>query len=174
MRKINVLFSILISSLLFACGGGTNSKPSKPSSAPISKNPKASTTIKAFSLKNPVINANIKSGLFSFDWKAKSSDPYEVDVYVSTDAFLSETKDIRIFGKRCGSSKFFDCNEVANFSCNFLTDNKMMCKDSETTKGAIDISSLLISLPQTAYMVIEICNVSYTSCKVKSQKVKFQ
>jgi hypothetical protein len=179
MLKFNIIFSILVSTLLIACGGDKSSKPTqepKPTSEPKPSNPKANTTIKSFSVKNTSINANIKSGSFNLTWQVQSSNPYEVDIYVSRDTFLRESDktDIRIFGQRCGSSSFYRCNEKANFKCNFKTDNKITCAHSDTGKDQSDISSLLVSLPQTAYIIIEACNMAYTNCKVKSQKIKFQ
>lgn len=168
-----LIFIVLVSTFLFSCGGGKSSKPKPINPKPI--NPKATTVIKSFSVKNTSINANINTGSFNFSWEAKSSDPYEVDIYVSSDAFLTDKKDIQIFGKRCGSSNLYDCAGVANFKCNFHTDNKIYCKDSMMDKGkTTDISSLLVSLPQTAYIIIEVCNIAYTSCKTVSKKVKFQ
>ena len=167
---ITALISTVFSTLLIACGGN---KSSKPTSEPTPANPNASTQIKSYSVNNTTINANINSGSFSFSWKTKSSNPYEVDVYVSKDAFLSDKTDVRILGKRCGSSNFYDCNESATFTCNFTTANKVNCKDSETTNGQSDISSILSSLPQSAYIILEVCNMAYTSCEVESQKVTF-
>ncbi len=175
MFKLQIIISIFVSIFLFACGGSNNSsKPIKPTSTPSSPNPKAATTIKSFTLKESNINANIKSGSFSFSWQVQSSDPYEVDIYVSKDSFLTEKTDIRIFGQRCGSTGSYRCDEKADFKCQFKTDNKITCAFSDTGADQTDISSLLSSLPQTAFIIMEACNISYTNCKVKSQKVKFQ
>ena len=173
MLKFNIIFSLLISTLLFACGGN---KSSKPTSEPRPSNSNASTSIKSFSVKSTSINANIKSGSFNVTWQVESSNPYEVDIYVSSDPFLleSDKTDIRIFGQRCGSSDFYRCDENANFECKFKTDNKITCAHSDTGKDQSDISSLLVSLPQTAYIIIEACNLAYTNCKVQSQEVEFQ
>jgi len=171
MYKFNIIFSVLVSTILLACGGG---KSSKPVSEPKTNNPKATTTIKYFSVKNTSINANIKSGSFNLTWQVQSSDPYEVDIYVSNDTYLSDKTDIRIFGQRCGSFGSYKCSENATFKCKFNTNNKISCPGSDTGKDQNDISSLLDRLPKTAYIIIEACNMAYTNCKVKAQKVKFQ
>lgn len=181
MFKYRFLFSVLISLVLSNCGGSNKSKTSStPTPAPTNVN--GSTKINSVVVKGTSpktkgvvpINANVKSGAFNVSWHVNSSDPFEVDIYVSDNPFLSDKTDVRIFGQRCGRTKFYRCDNKGSVKCNFKTNNKISCAHSDTGKGQINISSVIDRLPQTAYIIIEACNINYTSCKVETQKVEFQ
>ncbi len=179
MFMYRFLFSILISLVLSSCGG---SNKSKASSEPTPTNLNGSIKINNIVVKGtsaPVkgvtpISANVKSGVFDVSWHVKSSTPFEVDIYVSHDPFLSDKKDIRIFGQRCGNPKLYRCGDKGSVRCNFKTDNKIGCLYSDTSKSLISISPVLDRLPKVAYIIIEACNITYTSCKVRAQKVEFR
>ena len=179
MFKYRFLFSILILLALSSCGGGNKRKTS---SAPTPTNVNGSTKINSVVVKGTSaktkgvvpINANVKSGTFNVSWHVNSSDPFEVDIYVSDNPFLSDKTDVRIFGQRCGRTKSYRCDNKGSVKCSYKTNNKISCAHSDTGKGQINISSVINRLPQTAYIIVEACNITYTSCKVKTQKVEFQ
>ena len=179
MFKYRFFFTVLMSLVLMSCGGGNKEKTSLE---PVPTNGNKTTKINTFlvngtsaKVKGAVpINTNMKSGTFTVSWYVDSSDTFEVDIYVSNDPFLSDKTDVHIFGQRCGNTKVYRCDDKGSVKCSFNTDNKIGCAYSNTGKDQISISSVLDRLPQTAYIIIEACNITYKSCKVDTQKVEFQ
>lgn len=163
--------------VLTACGGGPNggnalsSKPSNP------------TTINSYIITgtSPTtsavqpINAGVNGGDFNVSWNVSSTDPYHVDLYVSYDATLSKTDDIKFFGQNCGSSSsIYNCDQNASFPCTFTGDNKLSCGTVSAANPQKDLGSFLINIPQSAYVIMEACNGLFTDCTTSSIAVEFQ
>jgi len=103
-------------------------QPSTPDYGP----PVTNTTINSFEVlgNTPQQDARIVlplqpnnatvSGNFDLLWDAISSDPYTMEVYMSTDAALDPTTDTLFLRMQCGSDRFaFTCEQLGEIACGF-------------------------------------------------------
>lgn len=57
------------------------------------------------------------SGLFEMDWDVLSSDPYSVEIYMSSNSVLDEATDELFLQTQCGSTIEFVCEHTAFVRC---------------------------------------------------------
>lgn len=173
MSNLTLLFVFIVFTLL-GCGGGKNK--STASTPPVGG--KVTTKITTFNIigssdaDNGVIpiNAGIDNGKFKVEWEVISSENYDVDLYLSNDKYLSDKTDIVFSALICGSTPSSSpCTHTASLDCKFSSTNKISCGSNNQEK---DLSSFLNALPQQAFIIIEVCDSSYKSCKVSSQAVE--
>ncbi len=181
MELTKQLFSILtISALLAACGGGIGEN----SEGAIGGSSGENVSLNSFEVigtSAPIngvipINANLNEGRFQIKWKASyDGSIYRSSVYLSKDARLDKNSDdLRLFYKNCGSSpSLYDCGNTANFSCQFKTNNSLLCSLGRTGMGRV-IGNWLGALPQKIYMILEVCNGLGTQCKTRANHVILQ
>lgn len=61
-------------------------------------------------------NAQV-SGLFDLNWDVVSSDPYSVEIYMSSNSVLDEATDGLFFQSQCGSEVDFTCEHSVSMPC---------------------------------------------------------
>lgn len=166
------------SMILSACGGGSSGTPSGTpgitGTTTTINNYTVTGTSSATGTSQP-INPGVNNGNFNVSWNISSSDPYHVDLYVSSDSTLSTTTDIKFFGQNCGSaSSIYNCGKSGTFTCTFGGDNKISCGTISAANPAKDLTSFLDTIPKTAYIVMQACNGLFDSCKTSAIQVEFQ
>ncbi len=176
MPNFKILCLICIVSLMSGCGGGTSSPDINV------PNPATSTTtINSFSATGTSapasgivpINANINNGEFTLEWNIASSDPYHVDIYISSDDALGG--DVKFFSQNCGSlSTLYNCSSTASFDCRFDTSNSISCGVVSTSNTGKDLTTFLDAIPKSAHLILVGCNSLLTSCKSTSVEVELQ
>ncbi len=177
MLKIKKLIPLLVASTISACGGGS-STPNIDVPNPAT----STTTINSFSLTGtsaPIngvvpINASINNGEFAIDWDIASSDPYIVEIYMSSDTALGNG-DVKIFGQNCGSlSTLYNCGSTASFNCRFGSSNNISCGVISSINPEKDLTTFLDTIPKSANLLLLGCNSLLTSCKTTSVAIELQ
>lgn len=99
-------------------------------STPDSGDDITTSTINAFSVVGNVVddaderivlplqddNAQV-SGLFDLSWDVLSSDPYSVEIYMSSNSVLDDATDGLFFQSQCGSEIDFTCEHSVSMPC---------------------------------------------------------
>ena len=175
MPKLTFLF-IFIAFTLLGCGGSSTPSEGGKENTDNTDNTEITEITTSYisgssDADNGVIpiNAGINNGKFKVEWDVISSENYDVDLYVSNDKYLSDETDIVFSEVTCGRSSS-PCTHTGSLDCKFSSTNKISCGNNNQEK---DLSSFLNTLPQKAFIIIEVCDSSYTSCKVSSQAVEF-
>lgn len=173
---------IISVALLSACGGGSSIPGGGDN--PVTNN----TTINSFTVtgsgnavagKTP-INAAINNGAFQVNWDIDSTDPYRAIMYLSADNTLDTneaTGDIELLGLNCGSiSLLYECNKTAKIDCSFNSSNKIACgtAQDQLTYQPKDLTTFLDTIPKTAYLMVQACNLLMTSCKTSAVQIELQ
>ena len=181
IKSSKVNFSVLITSalILSACGGSSSTSGGIPTDTiPAAK----VTTINTYALNSSSvavnnvvpINAGVNNGDFNINWNVYSSDPYRVEISISSDTAL-DNGDVKIFEQNCGAvSVVYNCNTIGSFTCRFTSDNKMSCGTVSSFNQGKDLTTFLTALPQRAFMVIKACDGLLEDCKTSSVEVELQ
>ena len=149
-RVYAVMYAITcLAGVLSGCGGGDSSETGED------------VSLKSFMVsggdltsgKIP-IDANINNGSFRVDWEITGSGFYRAELYVSADANLNKTDDIRFFSQNCQDGFILvKCGTTGGFDCQFTTENKISCG---AENSSVDLSAFLKELPQSAYIILNI------------------
>lgn len=182
MTKTTPILTLLLAlaaSTLTGCGGGGDGDDSKSGS------PTSATTINQFSVAGngttpataSEVSVSRSSGAFSVTWDVKSSDPYRVDAYISSDTNVS-SNDAQFIGSNCGSlSAIYTCGSQKTAQCSITASTGSPATYSvqcSNTGGASSRGNLgAITLPYTANVVLKACNGLFDSCKTVSQSITF-
>ncbi|WP_455203098.1 hypothetical protein, partial [Kaarinaea lacus] len=126
------------------------------------------------------INSGVNNGDFYIHWTTRNEgELYGVDIYVSTDAQLSEQSDVNFFSDNCLGYDDCERNPSSNLACNYdgSTLNTIRCgrEIGDSFRGT-DVSSVVTGsvLTQGAYIIIKTCNVAEVSCGTSSHAVFFE
>jgi len=178
MTYFKIFSLFLLASFLTACGVGTSTDPGN---SPLTD----TTTINSFTVtgSGPAVagkiplNPAINNGAFTVDWNIDSSDPYHVDLYMSSDNQLNRLSDDQLLTRNCGSTSLvYNCSKTAHIDCSFNSSNVLACgtaSDQMVVKGR-DLTAYLDTIPKTSWLLIEACNALMSSCKTSAVEIEFQ
>jgi hypothetical protein len=170
MLKIHA-FLLLSATFLSGCGGGGDSASPSPAAA--------TTNINQFSLAGNVTASSISvsksAGQFAMTWDVSSSDPFHIDVYLSSDAVVS-TDDKSFIGGNCGALSLYNCKAQQTVQCNVTkvgttspASYTLGCQGLGTSSQVVTLPS--ITLPFSANILFKACNALQNSCVTVSKSV---
>lgn len=141
---------LALAAVLTGCGSSTTSD-NAPKAEGAHYGIKSFTVVGSDGSTNPAaINPAIGGGVFVLNTEINDGRPlYTGEFFLSTNDTLSNA-DITL--------------------CTFDNSNIITCGDDVTT----DISDFLTSLPMTAYIIFEACDITGLNCNNKAAKVVFQ
>ncbi len=166
-----VLFSVVLSLVLVACGGGsTSSDPAlvADESLEVTEWDFSNQAVTHEGEEIPSIDPAVDNGLFSIYLTVRSvTGQYWFTAYLSNDNRISGS-DI-VLSDDVESCLQSDCLSTA-FDCGFTYDNILTCGTE-----ARDLTTWLTEIPKVGYVIAEICDspVADDDCIVKTQKVQF-
>jgi len=170
-----ILAAALTSIMLVGCGGGGGGSDTPASNASV--NEPQPTHINSFNIsgnelagEDLSINSGIDNGSFSVNWDVDSSDPYHIELFVSSDSVLSAS-DTSFFHQNCGSLPTFNCGNTGNFECTFSNENKISCGEVTPINQEKDLTSMLGALPADIHIILKACNGLFDDCRATSIEV---
>jgi len=115
-----------------------------------------------------IIDANRQMGVFGFDWKMVTSDPYLAGVYVSEDDQL-DTNDTAIFVGNCDWLGIYPCHKESAIGCRFDTQNIIDCEYHDP----VDMTMKFGALPFRGHIILRVCDALATECRIATHPVVF-
>ena len=115
------------------------------------------------------INATIAAGEFNMIIEA-DNDVFYVN-FMLNDQQISDGG-ISFYNDNCGSGS---CS--ISITCRFTTELKMSCGNigpDYPGNPEADVSSLTTALPMDAYIIIQVCNATHTTCTEQYQSIQLQ
>ena len=174
ISSVKLITTLLLTGLLAACGGGSDSNISDPDQAVHIRSFTVDGSGAVVGGKTP-INPAINGGLFQVQWEA-SEEVYHAEVWLSEDDVLdtsSTGSDIRVFGRNCGIL-FSDCNRTGSYTCRFTSENKISCGEINIANPERLITTFLDVVPKSAYLVLQVCNNLFTKCETRPVAIELQ
>ena len=154
--------------MLSACGGEAAERSFNPAPALVGFDVVDSYGVDTgYSTKALAIDPYINNGLFDIFWKANSLYDYRVNIRINatTDAASS----LLIYSDICGAGRA--CDQAGNLICEYTADFYLSCNNA---RHPTDIASLMKRVPQTLYLMLEICDLDSPYCSYKYYPVSLQ
>ena len=170
ISSVKLIITLLLTGLLAACGGGSDSNISDPDQAVHIRSFTVDGSGAVVGGKTP-INPAINGGAFQVQWEA-SEEVYHAEVWLSADDVLDTgagSSDIRLLSRNCGIL-LSSCDRTGDYACRFTSENKISC---DTDPERI-ITSFLDAVPKSAYLVLQVCNNLFTKCETSPVAIELQ
>jgi len=120
-----------------------------------------------YSSKALAIDPYIDNGLFDVFWRANSLEDYRVNIRIGSTSAISNS--LLIYSDICGAGR--GCDQGGNVICEYTSDFYLSCNNA---RHPTDIASLMNRVPQTLYLMLEICDLDSPSCGYKYYPVSMQ
>lgn len=148
--------------LLGACGGGGDS----PGGQPINYTPQLRTfdmldsygVDTAFSKAPLALNPWLYQGAFEVYWSVRSREDYRVSVLINDAPEVSHS--LEVYSQICGPGRW--CDQTGSLICDYGADLTMRCANRSLRE---DIAVLFQTLPESLYLILEICDLDSPYCE---------
>lgn len=104
-----------------------------------------------------VIDPYAYNGLFDVFWRVNSLDDYRVNVRINST--WGTNRSILVYSEVCGEGRA--CDQGGNVICEYTTDFYLSCNND---RYPADIASLIKSVPQDLYLILEVCDLDSPYC----------
>lgn len=163
MNKISQGILILLTLVIFGCGGSSSAVHEEP---PHNYTPELYSfdlvdsygTNTAVSNEVLVLDPTINYGLFDVYWKVNSLEDYRVNFLINDYPDLIDS--VLISTERCGAGLW--CDQGGGLVCEYNINLTVSC---DTEADTTDISYLFQEIPQTLYLIVEICDIDSSYCE---------
>lgn len=166
--KHNV-FIVFFCALLSACGGDEEEvRALNPAPSLVSFDVVDSYGVDtANSRKSLVIDPYINNGLFDVFWRANSLEDYRVNILINS---TPDTRNsIRVYSEICGLGRA--CDQGGGVICEYTPDFYLSCNNA---RNPTDIVGLIKRVPQSAYLILEVCDLDTPFCSYRYHPVAMQ
>lgn len=164
----NNLVVLLSCFLLSACGGEETERTFNPSPVLVAYNIVDSYGVDTqYSTKALAIDPFVYNGLFDVFWKVNSLDDYRVNIRVNSTADIPNS--LIIYSEICGAGRA--CDQGGNVICEYTSDYYLSCNNA---RHPTDIVSLMKRVPQTLYLMLEMCELDSPYCVYRYYPVSMQ
>ena len=154
----NYLIAMFCVLLLSACGGDVETHSYNPAPSLVGFDVVDSYGVDtAYSNKQLNLDPYINNGLFDIFWRVNSLDDYRVNVRISSAPDVNNS--ILIYSEVCGIGRA--CDQGGNSICEYTADFYLSCNNA---RSPTDIASLMKRVPQTLYLVLEVCDLDSPYC----------
>ncbi|WP_096085624.1 hypothetical protein [Agaribacterium haliotis] len=118
------------------------------------------------------ISPYIDDGLFETNWQVDSSERHRVELFINNRASLESA--LRLSSSWCGPNQ--DCGWDSYQYCYYQQDFSVQCELPQNTElqPAVDTSILFEQLPESLYLILEICDSELFYCEYRSQPLSFE
>ena len=164
------LFAIVLSALLYACGGISSSDdPELNRFEIIDTDGSDSATADESEIS---LSASENDGEFELYWDINTDDDYNYEVRINDDNELSGS--LLLFSDLCDPDN--SCHNNQNLECEYQSDLEIVCEDSSGDERTTDFSSLIDEddLPENLFFIIEACDPFGFDCEDQAIEVEFQ
>ncbi len=120
-----------------------------------------------FSTKPLALDPYIVNGLFDVFWEVNSLYDYRINIRVNSTASIAGS--LLIYSDICGAGRV--CDQGGNLICEYTSDLYLSCNSA---RNPTDIAPLIKNIPQTLYLMLEICDLDSPSCGYKYYPVSMQ
>lgn len=155
----NIFVLMLLSLVLTACGGsgGDREPVYNPTPTLVNYDIVDSYGIDtATSSAALAINPYRDNGMFDIFWKVNSLEDYRVNILVNDRP--TPDNSFLIYSDVCGANQA--CDQFGSVICEYTSDFTLSCDN----RKAVDIDELFKKVPQSVYMVLEICDIDSSYC----------
>ena len=170
MKKLFMSLVLLsITSILVACGGGGSSAHHDEYFPEL----RAFDMIDSYDVDTATSNDPLAlspyeyEGLFEIFWKVDSLEDYRVSLKINDRDSLYNS--ITIGTTVCGAG--LACDQSGHWVCEYTEDGYMNC---DTSVRNVDIAPLFDVVPETVYLLLEICDTNSNYCEFDSYPVTLE
>ena len=164
----NIFMLVVLSLVLTSCGGGGEREPVyNPTPTLVHYDIVDSYGVDtANSSAALAINPYLDNGMFDIFWKVNSLEDYRVHVLVNDRA--TPDNSFLIYSDICGAHQA--CDQLGSVICEYTSDFTLSCNNS----NPVDIGVLFKKVPQTVYMILEICDIDSSYCAYEYYPVSME
>jgi len=169
MNKLIVLSVVISSLLLAACGGGREPAYEDDYVPEL----RSFDMIDSYDVDTAISSAPLAlspyeyDGLFEVFWRVNSLENYRVSLKINDRDSLINS--INIGSTVCGAG--LACDQSGNWVCEYTDDLFMNC---DTSVRDVDIEPLFDVIPQTLYLLLEVCDTNSNYCEFDSYPVTME
>ena len=163
---------LFICVLLSACGGGGGGEVEvrsyNPAPSLVSFDIVDSYGVDtAYSNKQLAIDPYIDNGLFDVFWRVNSLDDYRTNIRINSAPDISNS--ILVYSEICGAGRA--CDQGGGVICEYTSDFYLSCNNG---RNPADIAGLMKSVPQSLYLILEVCDLDSPTCGYRYYPISMQ
>lgn len=181
MKYTSGIFGLIITAFLVGCGGGGGG-----GGEDVFIEPYDPPSLEAFhvvdslgqsseDIGNPILflNPYIDNGQFEVYWDAFSVGDYSVEIRINDVPFIEGSRFVS--SDYCGID--LDCDQSGIQFCEYYADFSMSCDPPGTVnpnQGIVRFDDMISTVPQSMYLILDICDTNSSYCEYRVQEVTME
>lgn len=118
------------------------------------------------------ISPYIDNGFFELSWQVSTNQSYRAELFINDQPNTDHA--IKLSSTWCGP--FESCGITSYQYCQYSPDFVLQCEypESEQRAPSKDIAPLIYDLPETVFLVLEVCDDDAFYCEYSSRRVELE
>ena len=121
-------------------------------------------------LVEPSISPYVNLGYFDIYWDVAASEDYVVDIRINSTPSTDGSQ--LVATEYCSPYGF--CHDFQSVSCEYTPDFYLACEFPSGESAISDISPWIYDLPESLYLIVEVCDIDFIYCEYDTKRVWFE